>query len=123
MSSIRKDIQDREDIIRLVDLFYDKVRADEMLFPVFSHVDWPAHLPTMYSFWASLLLGEQSYTGNPFQKHRGLAITGAHFDQWLSLFRSAVMENFEGERASEAVERATNIASLFRHRMGLGLGD
>ena len=114
-----KDIQSREDIVRLVDLFYAKVKADEILFPVFLHVDWPAHLPTMYSFWSSLLLGDQSYQGNPFQKHKDLQIRGEHFDRWLLLFISTLKENFTGSKSDEAAARASTIAALFRHRMGL----
>ncbi len=107
--------------MRLVNLFYDKVRSDAMLSPVFSHVDWPAHLPKMYSFWGSLLLGEQSYQGNPFQKHTSLPLQGEHFDRWLLLFKSTIRETFEGSKADEAIDRAENIASLFRFRMGLGV--
>ncbi|MBL7863521.1 MAG: group III truncated hemoglobin [Cyclobacteriaceae bacterium] len=113
------DITRREDIVFLVDTFYDKVIADDLLSPVFAHVDWPAHMPTMYSFWASLLLAEQSYRGNPYQKHVSLPITARHFRRWLKLFSQTVNQHFEGPKASEAIERAKAIASLFQHRMGL----
>ena len=68
MNVKRKDILEREDVEILVDKFYDKVKSDELLRPVFSHVDWPHHLPIMYNFWSSMLLGDQSYTGNPLTK-------------------------------------------------------
>jgi len=114
-----RDIQSREDVIRLVDVFYEKVRRDEILFPVFSHVDWPKHLPVMYSFWSSMLLGDQSYQGNPFQKHIGLPIASMHFDRWLQLFTESVRECAQGPIADEAVNRASSIAALFRHKLGL----
>ncbi|MBL7846756.1 MAG: group III truncated hemoglobin [Cyclobacteriaceae bacterium] len=117
------DIQNREDVQLLVDRFYDQVRRDSLLFPVFAHVDWPAHLPTMYNFWSSILLGDGSYLGNPFQKHIGLAISGEHFDRWLELFTGTVRGNFEGARADEAVARANSIAMLFRHRLGIELPE
>lgn len=113
------DIKNREDVVRLVDRFYDRVRRDPMLSPVFAHVDWPAHLPTMYAFWASLLLGEATYQGNPFQKHQGLSLTGAHFERWLLHFGQTVRQEFSGPKADEAVERANAIAALFKHRLGL----
>ncbi len=116
----KTDILNREDVAKLVDMFYEQVRQDSLLSPVFSHVDWPAHLPTMYNFWSSLLLGDNSYRGNPFQKHMNLPIAGEHFDRWLLLFSKTVKENFEGQKATEALERAHAIASLFRHRLGLG---
>jgi len=115
----KTDIKSREDIVTLVDRFYDRVRRDELLSPIFSHVDWPAHLPTMYNFWASLLLGERSYQGNPMQKHLQLPIKEEHFDKWIQLFFETVQAEFEGPKALEAMDRARGIALLFRHRMGL----
>ena len=77
------DITSRADIILLVDSFYDKVRADALLGPVFMNAigtDWSHHLPIMYNFWETLLLGEMSYQGNPFKKHIPLPIQAEHFD-------------------------------------------
>lgn len=116
---MKSDITTREDIVALVDAFYSKVQADDLLGPVFSHVDWPHHLPIMYSFWSSMLLGEQSYRGNPFQKHLPLPIESKHFDQWLRLFLETVDEKFSGEKAEEIKMRAQSIAGIFQVRMGL----
>ncbi len=116
---MKTDITSREDIKILVDRFYDKVKADELLGPVFSHVDWPHHLPIMYNFWSSMMLGDQSYRGNPFQKHLPLPIQTQHFDQWLKLFRETVHEHFSGEKADEILMRAESIAGIFQMRMGL----
>jgi len=123
LTDIKKDIESREDVVRLVDRFYDQVRRDPLLSPVFSNVHWPVHLPVMYSFWASILLGEGSYQGNPFQKHMNLAINEEHFDRWLELFTHTLHTEFAGARASEARDRALAIASLFRHRLGLSPGS
>jgi hemoglobin len=119
MNEVKSDLESRADIVRLVDSFYDKVRRDELIGPVFSHVDWPAHLPTMYNFWASMMLGEMSYRGNPFQKHVRLAIGREHFTRWLELFEETVDEHFTGPRASEIKQRAQSIAGIFQHKMGL----
>ncbi len=116
---MKKDLTTREDIVLLVDKFYDQVKADPTIGPVFSHVDWPHHLPTMYSFWSSMLLGERSYMGNPFQKHLPLALSTQHFDRWLALWMKTVDENFEGEKAEEVKMRAKSIAGVFQVRMGL----
>lgn len=113
------DILVRNDIELLVNRFYEKVKVDDILAPVFAHVNWPAHLPIMYNFWASLLLGERSYQGNPFQKHLTLEINAAHFQRWLTLFTETVDENFSGEKAGEVKDRAVNIAHLFQHKLGL----
>ena len=116
---LMKDISEREDIIHLVDSFYTNVREDKLLAPAFSHVDWQHHLPIMYNFWSSMLLGDQSYQGNPFQKHVHLAIDSSHFDRWLELFCHTVDEHFIGFNADEVKSRATSIAGIFQHKMGL----
>lgn len=115
----RKDILEREDVKILVDKFYDKVKSDELLRPVFSHVDWPHHLPIMYNFWSSMLLGDQSYSGNPLQKHMALPVGKNHFSRWLELFKETVDETFEGEKAEEVKMRASSIAEIFQFKMGL----
>ena len=114
-----KDILDRNDIVQLVDSFYARVTTDDFLKHVFDHVDWPNHLPTMYNFWASMLLGDQSYQGNPLQKHIHLAIDSSHFSRWLELFTQTVDEHFEGIKAAEAKGRARNIAGMFQYKLGL----
>lgn len=119
MNESNHDIINRDDVKTLVDRFYDKVKADALLAPVFSHVDWPHHLPVMYNFWSSILLGDQSYSGNPLQKHLPLPITQQHFSQWLHLFHQTIDEHFRGEKAEEAKMRAQSIAGIFQVKMGL----
>ncbi len=114
-----EDIGSREDVKLLVDSFYKKATGDELLGPVFAHVDWQHHLPIMYNFWSSILLGDQSYRGNPLLKHMPLEINSSHFDRWLHLFSETVDEHFKGTCAEEAKNRASNVANLFQHKMGL----
>jgi hemoglobin len=113
------DINDRNDIVLLVDRFYDRVKADPLLEPVFRHLDFPKHLPTMYDFWSSMMLGDKTYQGNPFQKHIHLKIDASHFTRWLALFHETVDHLFEGPRAQEIKDRATSIAGIFQHKLGL----
>ena len=118
-----KDILDRGDVKMMVNKFYEKVKVDELLGPVFSRVDWPHHLPIMYNFWSSMLLGEQTYRGNPLQKHLPLPVEPAHFNRWLVLFNQTIDENFEGEKAAEVKLRAQSIATIFQLKMGLIKSD
>jgi hemoglobin len=114
-----RDIATRADIELLVNEFYEKVLKDDLLAPVFQHIDLPHHLPVLYNFWSSVLLGDQSYKSNPFQKHIDLPITTTHFDRWLLLFTGTVDEYFAGEKAAEAKQRALSIAGIFQHKLGL----
>jgi hemoglobin len=113
------DIITRKDIEVLVDKFYERVQMDPLLAPHFSHVDWVKHLPVMYNFWSSMILGEQSYRGNPFEKHINLPIGTEHFTAWLEIFTKIVDENFKGVKAEEIKTRARNIAQLFQYKMNL----
>ena len=115
-----KTIETKEDVVYLVDSFYDKVNKDDLLSPIFNDfakVDWEAHMPTMYAFWSSLLLGEAGYSGRPFPKHLSLPIKKEHFERWLKLFHQTVDENFQGELALEAKKRASNIAQIFSFKI------
>jgi len=121
---MKRDIENREDIILLVNTFYDEVKINPILAPIFNDVaklNWDEHLPKMYSFWSSILLGEHSFSGNPMQKHIALskitAMTEFEFSHWLALFNQSVDRLFEGTKASEAKTRAANIARLMLHKI------
>jgi hypothetical protein len=46
--NMKPDITHRSDIKRLIDTFYEKVKADSVIGYIFNdiaHVDWPKHLP------------------------------------------------------------------------------
>jgi hemoglobin len=90
-----------------------------LLGPQFAHVNWSSHLPVMYNFWSSMLFGEQSYQGNPLQRHMALPIGVGHFNRWLQLFQETIDENFFGFNAEELKMRAQAIARVFQIKMGL----
>ncbi|TGE24820.1 group III truncated hemoglobin [Hymenobacter aquaticus] len=120
MTVFRPDIHSEADVQRLVDTFYQKVNQDELLAPVFNgfaQVDWSRHLPIMYDFWSSLLLGTARYHGRPFPKHLPLPVDATHFGRWLALFEATVEELFAGPVANVAKERARNIATMFEYRL------
>ncbi len=125
----RPDIADRPDVVRLVDAFYEVVRADDILGPIFdgvARVDWNRHLPRMYDFWESLLFGAAGFKGNPLTVHRELArqatLTTAEFDRWLQLFHGSVDALFAGPRAEDAKSRASRIAEVMQHHIAVDRG-
>lgn len=122
MPQSKPDITTEEDVKLLVDSFYQKVNTDELLAPIFNdlaQVDWAEHLPTMYRFWGSLLLRNNSYQGQPWPKHAVLPVNTAHFSRWLGLFKLTVDEHFAGPKAVEAKNIAASIADTFQNRMQL----
>lgn len=121
---LKKEIINHQDIVLLVDTFYEKIKKNTVLGYIFNdvaQVNWVTHLPKMYAFWGSLLLGEQSYSGNPMVKHIQLSkqtpMTEKEFSEWIRVFNQTVDELFEGEKAQESKQRAGNIARLMHHKI------
>jgi hemoglobin len=100
-------------IERLVYAFYDKVRTDAVLGPVFDAQiqDWEPHLAQMCAFWSSVALLTGRYHGTPMVKHAPLPVDAAHFDRWLALFTQTAREVCPGEAEAHFVERARRIAA------------
>ncbi|MDX5435643.1 MAG: group III truncated hemoglobin, partial [Pontibacter sp.] len=85
----KHDILSLDDVKQLVDTFYTRVRADELLGPVFEERiqdRWARHLDIMYRFWQSVLLCELTYQGSPGSKHIALPVDASHFERWLEIF-------------------------------------
>ena len=105
-----------DQIERLVDEFYGRVRADSRLGPIFdSRIqsdDWQVHLSKMKSFWRSVLLRTGEYHGKPVPAHAQLSdVVTDDFRIWLALFRKTAAEIFAPEPMAVVVETAERIAS------------
>lgn len=119
-----KDIETREDIDRLMHVFYERALADDVIGYIFTDVaklDLEKHLPIIGDFWESLLFGTgvyQQHGRNPLMVHHELhamsPLFTEHFERWLELFEHAVNENFKGERADFIKLRAHAIARRFQ---------
>jgi hemoglobin len=103
-----------ERIVTLVDRFYDRIREDDVLGPVFQAAigdHWDTHLRTMYRFWSSVMLKSGTYHGSPMQTHMRLpGLEPGLFQRWLSLFGETAGTLFEPEVSAQFMERATRIA-------------
>ena len=116
-----KDIHSREDIETLVDNFYQQVVEDEIVGYFFNEViqlDWTKHIPIMYDFWETVLLGKVRYKGTPIPVHIALSkkamLKPAHFERWIQLWETTVRTNFSGDKANEAVKRAKLMGELIQ---------
>jgi hemoglobin len=99
-------------IDRLVEGFYDRVRDDALIGPVFATrvEDWAPHLAQMKLFWSSVALSSGAYQGRPMMKHLPLPVDARHFDRWLMLFRQTARELCPPVAADHFIERAERIA-------------
>ena len=106
---------DETAIATLVDHFYEKVRRDPQIGPIFNAAvhDWDAHKRLLTSFWSTVALRAGSYRGNPLAAHRPHPIHVEHFDRWLALW---------GETCSEELDEALAEQMLgFAQRIGRGM--
>lgn len=108
----------------LVDAFYDRVRADEELAPIFAAkiADWPVHLQQMYAFWSSVTLASGRYRGRPMPKHARLPVSGRHFDRWLALFEATAREVCPPQAAAHFIDRARRIAQSLERGVAMTRG-
>jgi len=98
----------------LIDAFYERVRADSRLGPIFAaHVaDWDEHSERLTDFWSSLMLGSGRYKGNPFGMHKPFAgdLDEALFERWLELWATTTAEQFPADLAAEFQRKARRVA-------------
>ena len=98
----------------LVDLFYDRVRRDDLIGPVFNDAigDWPVHLEKLTTFWSSVMLSSGQYKGQPVPahfRHRD-RIEPQMFERWLALWRQTTAELFAAPAAAALQAKAERIA-------------
>ena len=102
----------------MVRRFYELVRADPVLAPLFEQAvtDWEGHLRIIADFWSAVLLGTERYRGCVFGAHAGLAISPEQIERWLAAFRIAVAETLPAEAASKALQLSERMADAMQPR-------
>jgi hemoglobin len=116
---MKKDIENREDLVLLLNSFYQKAFKDDLIGRFFTEVvplDLNTHIPIIADFWESVVFGSRGYRKNVMEVHRHIhqlsSIKKEHLDRWIKLFSGTVDELFEGERAILIKQRAKSIATL-----------
>jgi hemoglobin len=121
---MKKDIEGRADIELFVQAFYEGVKADELLGPIFrdvAKVNWELHLPKMYSFWENIIFHTGGYEGNPMDLHKKLhnmaPLAEAHFNQWNSLFITTLNKLFTGPNVELAISNTMRISDILKQKI------
>lgn len=125
----KQDVKTRKDVFLLVNTFYDKIKNDEKLGPIFNGMinDWDTHIKLLTDFWSTQLFIEKTYHGNPIEVHRKVdafanhSINEHHFGAWLNHWIQTLDEHFEGDNVFILKNRARKMASfihvdIFKHR-------
>lgn len=103
-----------DDIARLVQEFYARVREHPVLGPIFNGAigDWPHHLARLEAFWSSVMLSSGRYKGQPMVAHiqHEAAMTPDNFAQWLDLWRQTTQDLLPAPAAEAFQQKAEMIA-------------
>ena len=111
-----RDIESQKDIEQLMRRFYGDLLQIPGMDRVFAGINMEEHLPRIVHFWSFVLLDEDGYKTNVFERHLHLPIKPEQFNQWLQTFTTAVDTLFKGERAELAKLRATTLAYTFENK-------
>ncbi len=109
------------EIATLVDRFYEKVRVDTEIGPVFNNAvqNWDAHLALLKDFWSTVILTTGRYKGNPLLAHFRLPIEERYFARWLLLFSETANEVMTAPQAEVVAQKATLIAMNMKRVLAL----
>jgi hemoglobin len=119
-----KDILSKDDLILLVNTFYDRVRRDDVIGHIFNTIigdDWSVHLPIMYTFWNTVLFGAEGYKGQAVGKHveidRKIQLHPEHYERWITLWRDTVDQLFKGPNAETIKNKAQTMLQLIQFKV------
>ncbi|MBM0637510.1 truncated hemoglobin Ctb [Campylobacter sp. VicNov18] len=114
----------QENIAELMEIFYEKVKQDKNLGPIFKNAigtsdeEWKKHKAKIGNFWTGILLGEGDYNGQPLKKHLDLPpFPEEFFDIWLDLFEKSLNKVYDERIQAVILQRAQMIASHFKNML------
>jgi len=103
-----------DDLHRLVQTFYGRIRQDALLGPIFNGAidDWDHHLGKLQAFWSSVMLGSGRYKGQPMAVHlrQEAHMTPEAFARWLQLWNETTADLLDPLAAQALQEKAARIA-------------
>ena len=102
---------------------------DDLIGPIFIDIlgddlkseKWQAHIQLLTDFWASIGLGDFTYTGSPFAPHVAFRdrLSIKAFERWLELFFETLNSIYEPKLAQLFLARSKNIAGNFIRNLNL----
>ena len=113
----------REDIERLVRVFYERAHANEILGPIFEAEvsDWDTHRSRVSDFWDAAINRTGEYSGRPIDAHRPLSLTTDHYLVWLTLFEQTAQDLLDDSQSHALVDLARAMARSIASRTGAGV--
>jgi len=122
---MKNDVANRGDIFKIVDTFYDIIRKDDLLGPIFNGqiTEWEPHLQKITDFWDQILFNTKQYYGSPLEAHvkvdkaANYEIEPLHFGQWLFHWINTIDEYFNGVKADELKNQARKMQTVLYIKM------
>lgn len=115
------DIQNQDDLYKVVDEFYKKLLADEAISYIFTDVvkiKLEEHLPVLVSFWSQSILGTGGYYNNLTQIHLDVNaksyLSKELFEIWLNHFENSIDENYQGINCERMKNQAHNLSAVMQ---------
>lgn len=101
-----------------VDIFYEKVLADDRISQFFQHTDMTSQAKKQKAFLAFAFGAPTNYTGKDMRKaHAGMALTEIHFNAVIEHLTDTLKQlNVDPDLIKEAIDIAT---STKHHVLGL----
>jgi hemoglobin len=120
-----RDIENREDLMALMEAFYSKMLKDDVVGYIFTEVaqlNLEHHLPLLADFWNNALFHTGGYKNNVVQIHKDLngleKLTPAHFKRWQELLNETIDASFAGEVAEKMKMRAAQVGMTIQAKLG-----
>ncbi len=118
-----KDIETREDILMIMQKFYDKLLTEDSINFFFSKVTsvdkhLEEHFEILVTFWEQSLFMKGGYFNNMFQIHKDVhekhPIKKEHYDLWLNYFYETIDKHFSGKNAEQMKTQALSMATIMQ---------
>ncbi len=121
---MQKDILNSADIKLIIDNFYAQVKQDKLIGFIFNdiaQVNWETHLPIMYDFWESTVLGTVEFKRNVMLPHlllnEKIHLKPEFFERWMHLFTQTIDTFYAGVNAEKMKSRANNISAVMQYKI------
>ncbi len=116
-----KDIENREDLVLVIENFYKKALKDAQIGHFFTQViplDLEVHLPVIVDFWEYNLFHKGNYNNNLLAIHQHInnqyRMTYNHIDTWVKLLHETVDHFFKGSQSERLKTNALSIATVMK---------
>ena len=124
---MKEDIQSREDLEKIISLFYEKLIQDDLMYPFFEEIvaekTLASHLSIIVDFWEDILFQTYKYRNNPMKKHldfhKKMSFEKEHFQRWLSYLNRTIDDDYQGLISERMKARANSIAMVMQTKLNL----